>query len=129
MATEASAAVSEQVGWQDAFRLRDNLLQPDVYAFEKALQKLGGFQLSIVGGGTVQATHAICAAIEAGWIAEPESGTAKFTPSPNGSAKPKEDTNYYIGSKGIHEMTAGEVIWYGARVTEAYRDATAIPPN
>ncbi len=119
----------EGLGWQDAFRLRDDLLQPEVYAFEKALQRLGGLSLSIVGGGTVQATHAICAAIEAGWIAEPEAGMADYTPSPNGSRSPEKQKQYFIGDKGIHEMNAGEVIWYGSKVTEAYRDATTIPKN
>jgi len=116
-------------GWQDAFRLRQDLLQPDVYAFEKAIQKLGGFTLSIIGGGTVQATHVLQAAIEAGWIAEPETEVGEFGPSSNGSGPADKEKRYFIGGKGLHEMTAGEVIWYGSKVTEAYKDAVDIPPN
>lgn len=128
MTDKVAADTVEAQGWQDRFKLRSDLMQPDLYAFEKAIQKHGGIQL-VFGGGTVQATHAIYAAIDAGWIATPETSTGDFTISQNGSGPGRKETRYFIGGRGIHEMPAGMVIWYGTRVTEAYREAVEIPPN
>ena len=109
-------------GWKDAFQLRGNLLQPDVYAFEKALQKQGAGASMLLGGGTVNATHMLVAAIEAGWVEEPETVIGESTAE-------TPEKRYFIGGKGIHEMSAGVVLYYGAQVSEAYREAVAIPPN
>lgn len=119
-----TAESSIKAGWQDAFRLRDDLLQPEVYAFEKALQKHGGIAGAIMGGGTVQASHALYAAIDAGWIAEPEAVAGESVDQDG-----KKVARYFIGGKGVHEMTAGMVVWYGSQVVTAYRGATEIPPN
>lgn len=142
MATKTKAQVST---WQAEFRIREPLLQKDVYAYERALADLNNqtrdvdlnsavilekFVQAFTGRGgqtaSITADHTLKAAIAAAWI---ESPTVEYGElHPNG-AKPK-GKRYFVDGVDIDEMHAGKVRWYGNEVAKAYNAAVAIPdPN
>lgn len=102
--------------WQKEFKLRDNLLQRDVYAFESALHDAGGLQFD---SASVTSAHALKAAIAAGWIESPVCEKGMF------EGKPR----WFVGSVNLDELHAGKVRWYGTAVLTAYNAAVDIPKN
>lgn len=102
--------------WQELFKIRENLVQRDVYAFEDSLRKQGGITLTTA---SITAVHMVRAAIEAKWIESPE------TKSGNIDGKDV----WFIGAGDVDDMNAGRVRWYGAQVSEAYNKAVEMPPN
>jgi len=102
--------------WKAEFELRKDLLQRDVYLFETALHELGGLQ----AGLSVRAVHALKAAIDAGWLAAPASEVLKTLSG---------EKRYTLGGEDVDNLHAGKIIWYGARVVEAFTDAITVPPN
>jgi hypothetical protein len=104
-------------GWQDRFKIRADLVQADVYAFEKTAYTLGGLT---TGGYNMRAAHALKAAIEAGWLVEP---AAEVLKDARGQAR------YLLAGENVDQMHGGKVLWYGARVTEHYTAAITVPPN
>ncbi len=105
------------MGWQDDFKLVDDLRQRHLYAFDEALRALGG--LSFAGGGSISAQHALCAAIKAGWIETPAVEVGTFD----------QGERFYLGGEDVGELHGGKVFWYGSQVTKAYQEAIKIPPN
>lgn len=103
--------------WQEAFKLRDGLVQADVYVFEKVVNDLGGFKGD---GASITADHALKAAIEAGWLAEPAGEVLKD--------KAGKSRHFLAGEK-VDEMHPGKVRWYGGRIIDHYIVTTTPPPN
>lgn len=104
--------------WQDQFKLRDDLRQRDVYAFEKDVNTLGGFSTE---GTQILAAHALKAAISAGWLADPDSGDV-LTDS-------KSVRRYHLHGEDVDDLHPGKVRWYGMRVMAHYTRAVTPPPN
>lgn len=102
--------------WQEMFKVKENLVQRDVYAFEDALRKAGGIMLQTA---SITAAHMVRAAIEAKWIESPE--------TKHGEIDGKKV--WFIGSGDIDDMNAGRVRWYGQQVSAAYNQAVELPPN
>lgn len=104
--------------WKDSFKLRDDLRQRDVYAFETDVNTLGGFSKD---GSNILAAHALKAAISAGWLADPDSGEV-LTDS-------KGESRYHLNGEDVDDLHAGKVRWFGLRVVAHYSKAVAPPPN
>ena len=103
--------------WKDSFKLRDDLRQRDVYAFETNVNKLGGLRED---GASIRAVTALKAAIEAGWLVAPVSEVLRDS---------KNRARHFIDGEDVDDMHAGKVLFYGARVVNAYTSAISIPPN
>lgn len=103
--------------WKDEFQLRGDLKQRDVYAFEDAMHTLGGFSRD---GSNILAGHALKAAIEAGWVAEPPSEVLT-------DAQGKK--RHHLDGIDVDDMHPGKVRWYGLRIVAHYSQAVAPPPN
>ena len=104
--------------WKDEFKLRDDLVQRDIYAFESNVAELGGFSTD---GSNILAAHALKAAIDAGWLADPDSGEV-LTDS-------KGDKRHMLNKIDVDDMHPGKVRWYGLRIVAHYSKAVAPPPN
>lgn len=103
--------------WKDEFKLRDDLRQRDVYAFESRVHTLGGFSKE---GSNILAAHALKAAIDAGWVADPPSEVLQTS----GGEK-----RYELGGEDVDDMHPGKVRWYGLRIVAHYSAAVQPPPN
>jgi len=103
--------------WKDQFKLRGDLRQRDVYAFETNAHKLGGLDIA---GNIIRASHALKAAIEAGWLVAP---TSEVLQTSGGEKR------YHIDGEDVDDLHAGKVLYYGAKVIEAYVTAITVPPN
>ncbi len=103
--------------WKELFKLRGDLRQRDVYAFELNVNLLGGFSRD---GSNILAAHALKAAIEAGWIADQSSEVLKTS----GGEK-----RYYVAGEDVDDMHPGKVRWYGLKVVAHYTEAVTPPPN
>ena len=93
--------------WQENFVLKDDLTQGDFEALEMALVKLLAFhkayrEMSVAAGAYLRA------AIQAGWIIEPE--CKALTDDSNG------ERAFYYDGKDIDEMHPAAVKWLGERV-------------
>lgn len=106
------------VSWKDKFQLRGDLRQRDIYAFEQNVNTLGGFSND---GTNILAAHALKAAIEAGWLADPDSGDV-LTDS-------KGAQRFEMDGEDVDDMHPGKVRWYGMRVVAHYSQMVAPPPN
>lgn len=144
--TEAPApdAPAPSVNWQTAFRLKADLRQKDIYAFETELRLLEksapavntvvaqSLQVMRTIGMTVDASieseHHLKAAIKAGLIEAPTWEVA--TVHANGATGGKQTTRYFLAGENVDEMHPGKVRWYGKRINLAYQKAVEIPdPN
>lgn len=103
--------------WKDRLKLRADLRQRDVYAFETHLAEIGGIS---VDGASVRASHALKAAISAGWLEAPASEVLKTA-----TGEPR----YFIDGEELDDMHAGKVLFIGSRIVQAYIEAITIPPN
>lgn len=103
--------------WKDEFQLRADLKQRDVYAFEENVHKLGGFSQN---GSNILASHALKAAIDAGWLEAPASEVLQTS----GGEK-----RYYIAGEDVDDMHPGKVRWFGLRIVGHYSAAVQPPPN
>ena len=103
------------MGWQDDFKLRDNLQQEDIYPFETKLHELGGAAV----GPIANATHLLKSAIFAGWIETPEAQVGTVG----------KDARFELDGVSIAKMEPGKVLWYGGQVGKLYALSLAIPPN
>ena len=100
--------------WQKAFKLKGDLKQSDLVAFETALIEIPrGLFLQIHYGGRLRA------AIEAGWIDAPKCEVGDF----------EGKKRFYYDGKDVEEMNGGAVRWLGQKIDEAYQKATEIPKN
>lgn len=103
--------------WKDALKVREDLVQRDMYAFEMALHELGG----IVGfGSSIAAERALKAAIDAGWLEAPASEVVKRA---NG------DKRHELDGKPVDDTHPGIVRWYGSAILQQYALAVKPPPN
>ena len=103
--------------WKDKLKLRPDLRQRDVYAFEKHLNSLGGFTNE---GSSILAAHALKAALEAGWLAEPDGEVLRDA---------KGNARYFIDGEDVDDMHPGVVRVFGMRVVGHYTAAVTPPPN
>lgn len=128
--------------WQEAFAIKADLVQGDIYKFESELRLL---EKSTPGVDTVldrvsqilrsmgmtvesniETEHNLKAAIRAGWIENPTCEIAEI--SANGSGK--KSTRYLFAGTNVDEMHPGKVRWYGRQIIQAYNAAVEIPdPN
>lgn len=125
--------------WQTAFALKTDLRQRDMYAFEEALRLLEQgkptvdtliartFQilrnLGMTVNSSIEADHHLKAAIKAGWLVSPEAETAEISGR-------RARLVYLLGGEDVDDLHPGKVIWYGARIIEAYNKAKEPPdPN
>lgn len=113
----AQPQAPEVPAWQAAFRLRTDLTQQDIYAYEIELNKLS---TTPARGGVVVSNHALKAAIKAGWLAEPASAVI---PWPDGTFR------YLFAGENVDTLLPGKLIWYGQQVTATYLRAFVVPPN
>jgi len=114
---EAVEAPAKLAPWQLEFELRADLVQEDIYAFEKIEQQLGGLR---VGGYSTRAAAALKAAIGAGWLAAPAVEVLKDA---------KGEPRYMYAGENVDKMHPGKVLWLGTRVTQHYSAAITTPPN
>lgn len=110
-------SVTAPLSWKEQFALKSDLRQRDVYAFETAVNTLGGFSKD---GSNILADHALKAAIEAGWLVGPASEVLR-----DAAGKPR----YFLGGEQVDDLHPGKVRWYGLRVVAHYSAAVAPPPN
>lgn len=103
--------------WQESFKLRDDLKQRDVYSFETHVSTLGGFSNN---GSNILAAHALKAAIEAGWLADPDSEVLRDA---GGKAR------YFMAGEDVDDAHPGKVRWFGLKIVAHYSKAVAPPPN
>ena len=103
--------------WKEAFALRDDLRQRDVYAFEAAVSAQGGFSKD---GSSILAGHALKAAIEAGWLAAPASEVLQ---------KLDGTKRYFVEGVDVDDLHPGKVRWYGTRIIDHYARSVTPPPN
>lgn len=103
------------MGWQDEFKLRGDLVQRDMEAFDITLKDLGGTAV----GPSANSGHLLKAAIACGWIEEPEGEAGDF----------KDGRRYMLGGLNVDDMQPGKVLWYGGQVGKVYAAALKIPPN
>lgn len=103
------------MGWQDDFNLRADLRVSDMYAFETALQELGGIRT----GNIANASHLLKAAIAAGWIESPDCEVGEFD----------GETRYFLAGENVDDMVPGVAFWYGSKIGECYTNAMTIPKN
>ena len=135
------AKVEEQTtpaapSWQADFKLKEDLRQRDVYAFEQALYEferalqnsLGETQMARIAQRiglqmlppNVWGAHALKAAIQAGWIERPEAEVLNKT---NGTKV------YHYDGADVEELHAGKVRWYGDLIAGHYNSLVSPPPN
>ncbi len=103
--------------WKDEFKLRPDLRQRDVYAFEENVHKLGGFSRD---GSNILAGHALKAAIDAGWLEAPASEVLQTA----GGEK-----RYHLAGVDVDDMHPGKIRWFGLRIVAHYSQAVQPPPN
>lgn len=103
--------------WKDLLKLRDDLRQRDIYAFESNVHALGGFSKD---GSNILADHALKGAIEAGWL---DAEAAEVLTTAGG------DKRYYLNGENIDDLHAGKVRWYGLKIIAHYSNAVTPPPN
>jgi len=111
----ATKAKNDLHDWQNAFKLRGDLLQVDVEKLEVALRTQGrNLLLKNTGAGAK-----LRAAIDAGWLLEPACEVGDF----------EGEKRYFYDGKNVDEMHPGAVLWLGNQVDAAYQEATEIPKN
>jgi hypothetical protein len=103
------------MGWQDDFKLRNDLRQRDIVEFELSLNK----RKVIISASSVTAESALCSAIDAGWVVSPKTEAGEFD----------GERRYYYDGQDVRDMSAGMVRWLGSQITVAYNKAVEIPPN
>lgn len=128
--------------WKEAFHLKADLRQKDVYAFEGALREQEtkaptlenvisrAFQVLRAVGMTIEANieseHHLKAAIRAGWIESPLCEVAEV--SLNGTGR--KTVRFFVDGVNVDELHPGQVRWYGKQVQTAYNRAVEDPdPN
>lgn len=126
--------------WQTDFKLRANLVQRDIYAFENELRLQEKTSvsldtvlertfailraLSMSAESNIETQHNLISAIKAGWIENPVCEVAEVM---TGNRK---TMRYFFGGMNVEEMHPGKVRWYGKEIAKAYNAAVAIPdPN
>ena len=128
---------AEAPSWKEAFALRDDLRQRDVYAFEAAVSALGGFSKD---GSSILAGHALKAAIEAGWLAAPASEVLQMPDGTKGVFQKLDGTSevlqkldgtkrYFVEGVDVDDLHPGKVRWYGTRIIDHYARSVTPPPN
>lgn len=115
ISTEPS--VNGAPSWKAALVLRADLVQADVYAFEKRADELGGL---MDGGFNMRSAHALKAAIGAGWLVEPAAEVLK-----DGRGQER----FMFAGEDVDRMHPGKVLWFGSQITRAYSNAITVPPN
>jgi hypothetical protein len=126
--TDELASPEIPKGWQDQLKLKTPILHKDLVVFETELNRLGGIKFN---AASVTGDHAIKAAIEAGWIVEPETKVGDFSKvdQSNGTGRVIKYKEYHYDQWNVDEMIGGMVRWIGNRILERYNTATEIPPN
>ena len=103
--------------WKDQIKLRGDLRQRDVYAFEQCVNSLGGFNQE---GSSILAGHALKAAVAAGWLADPDSEVLRDA---------KGNARHFIAGEDVDDMHPGKVRYFGLRIVGHYTAAVTPPPN
>lgn len=103
------------MGWQDEFKLREDLVQADMETFDVVVKALGGTQI----GPSANSGHLLKAAIAAGWIESPDAEVGTF----------EKGKRYLLGGEDVDKLPPGKVLWYGGQVGKRYAAALVIPPN
>lgn len=124
--------------WQKDFKLKQDLRQREVYAFENELrqqerlaptleniitrtfQVLQGLGMTV--GANIESEQYLKAALKAGWIETPACEVARIT-----GADKRERTVFLLGGVDIDEMHPGKVRWYGRQISALYNLAVAPP--
>ena len=97
-------------------KIKEKLVQRDIYAFEMALKKAGGYERSALN---VTAERFLKAGIAAKMIEEPGTEVGEFD----------GETRYFIDGENVDEMNPGMVRKLGNEIAAAYSEAIEIPKN
>lgn len=103
--------------WKDNLKLRDELRQRDVYAFEENVSAIGGFSKD---GSNVLAGHALKGAIKSGWL---DAEAAEVLTTADGKER------FELAGEDVDDMHPGKVRWYGMRIMALYTKWVTPPPN
>ena len=96
----------------------DDLRQRDTRPWNRVFLARGGFKPSL----SDERQAGLEAAIEAGWIVEPESRYEDVTDSSG-----KTERRFFFGGVQVDDMRPAEVLHYGLLCIQLFEAATAVP--